>query len=657
MNFDQYIKQRFDKGLIGLKSESKNKTSFIITILFFIFGLAALIWLIIRILPKPSRANYPCMKVAFPVATSFLLYLSGLFASAYFFKKARAKLREQKVIVAMSFLLIAGIAVTTALLNKNETLSANITTVNTFKDPLGPNAPIGEAKGILPGRVVWVHDPGATNEKCTNSSQSDAYYLEKNTSQNVTDIMFSKGIKQLTGKETDSEAWVAIFKYFNNQKGKGDVGYSPEETIFIKINAVTAYSGAAPNGDMNSKIPVESDTSPQAILTLLRQLVNEAKIPQKNIYIGDPMADIWNTLYKKFVVEFPDIKYISKRNVTGRFKITPSSEVGIYYSDKGTVMTDIKTHNFFKEMMDASYLINVPTMKGHRWGGVTFFAKNHFGSNTTDGSWQLHKGLMNPDNAGMRYGYNLYRVFVDLMGSKNLGGKTLLYFMDGLWATSYEHQKPQKFVTAPFNNDWCSSFIFSLDPVAIESVCLDILQKEFSKEDLTTNPPRYAYVQWDGVDDYLHQAASSDWWPKGIVYDPDNSGTPLKSLGVHEHWNNPEDMMYSRNLGTGNGIELVRIEENTTTDNHQLKTEVDGTLNLYPNPVTDRAVIKFNELLKSEMVAKIYSYDGRLVKSVIIDQSEVSKGTNIDLSSLEKGNYIMNIQSGDKSYSTRFIKI
>ncbi len=30
-------------------------------------------------------------------------------------------------------------------------------------------------------------------------------------------------------------------------------------------------------------------------------------------------------------------------------------------------------------MMYADYLLNVPSMKGHRWGGVTMFAKNHFG--------------------------------------------------------------------------------------------------------------------------------------------------------------------------------------------------------------------------------------------------------------------------------------
>lgn len=41
------------------------------------------------------------------------------------------------------------------------------------------------------------------------------------------------------------------------------------------------------------------------------------------------------------------------------------------------------------------------------------------------------------------------------------------------------------------------------------------------------------------------------------AYDPEGDGTPLKSLGVAEHWNNATDRQYSRNLGKEEGIELV----------------------------------------------------------------------------------------------------
>jgi hypothetical protein len=109
---------------------------------------------------------------------------------------------------------------------------------------------------------------------------------------------------------------------------------------------------------------------------------------------------------------------------------------------------------------------------------------------------------------------------------------------------------------APFNNDWPNSIFVSLDQVALESVCFDFLRSEamVGLPDWR-NRPNFA----QGVDDYLHQAASSKNWPKGIIYDPDNSGIPIPSLGVHEHWNNPVDKKYSRDLGNADGIELVKI--------------------------------------------------------------------------------------------------
>ena len=58
-------------------------------------------------------------------------------------------------------------------------------------------------------------------------------------------------------------------------------------------------------------------------------------------------------------------------------------------------------------------------------------------------------------------------------------------------------------------------------------------------------------------DNYLHEAALANKPPSGTTYDPEGDGTALQSLGVHEHWNSPKEMKYSRNLGTGRGIELV----------------------------------------------------------------------------------------------------
>ena len=111
----------------------------------------------------------------------------------------------------------------------------------------------------------------------------------------------------------------------------------------------------------------------------------------------------------------------------------------------------------------------------------------------------------------------------------------------------------QPWQSAPFNGDWTSSIFASLDGVAIDSVGIDFLRTE----------PTQTYLadanNNSTVDDYLHEAAQADNPPSGTYYDPEGDGSRLTSLGVHEHWDNAADKRYSRNLGTGNGIELFAL--------------------------------------------------------------------------------------------------
>jgi hypothetical protein len=115
----------------------------------------------------------------------------------------------------------------------------------------------------------------------------------------------------------------------------------------------------------------------------------------------------------------------------------------------------------------------------------------------------------------------------------------------------------------PFNNNWCNSIFVSLDQVALESVGFDFLRAEWNGTYThnSRNNRNESYPNIRGVDDYIHQAASRAYWSEGIIYDPDGSGTPIPSLGVHEHWNNSVDKQYSVNLGTGKGIELISLPE------------------------------------------------------------------------------------------------
>jgi hypothetical protein len=187
-------------------------------------------------------------------------------------------------------------------------------------------------------------------------------------------------------------------------------------------------------------------------------------------------------------------------------------------------------------------MINLALLRAHSLAGVTLIGKNHFGSIQfpNDGGWSprvLHSSVDRTLPMGS------YNALVDLMGHRHLGGKTMLYMLDGLY--SAEHQGGSVFQWASFGDHWPSSLLMSQDPVALDSVGLDILRSEPRATQVCGNP-----------DNYLHEAALAAKPPSGTVYNPDGRGA-LASLGVHEHWNNAAERRYSRNLGMKQGIELI----------------------------------------------------------------------------------------------------
>jgi hypothetical protein len=449
------------------------------------------------------------------------------------------------------------------------------------------NQPMGAAKGVFPGRVVWVRDPNAVNQNCVPDAAGHAWFLPENNNQPVIDALVSTAIRRLTGQTNDSAAWTAIFRYHNATRGKGAVNYARGEKIFIKINATSAWAGNFNPVDLTPYAFI-SETSVGSVRAVLRQLVNVVGMAQSDIYVGDPLKHIYKHLYDVWHGEFPGVHYLDNSGYAnlGREAVVPSTTAAIYYSDRGaTLRTNVWSDSYpgdapvpkdflYTILQDAEYIINIPMLKGHKRAGVTMFAKNHFGSQTRADASHLHNGLVAPTEMPnvSRGDYGLYRIQVDLMGHSMLGKKNLVYLMDALWATDYEQDVPLKWQMPPFNNSYSASVFASLDPVAIESVGYDFLRSEFTAD---RNPPAGTYVQMAGVDDYLHQAADSANWPSGVVYDPDNTGVPLASLGTHEHWNNATARQYTRNLApNGTGIELIQTGQAIGVD-----------------PISDRAVL------------------------------------------------------------------
>jgi len=622
------------------KSISQTKLAFII------MGVGSTVWFLMRVIPKPSRAGYPCMKAAAPIMSGFVIYLIGLGGSVLLFKRTWSKLKEARYLAA-SMAFIGFLAIIVAFnFNDAKKSFANNNLVN-GELPDGVNNPMGVGFGIFPGRVVWEWDAAATNESCPNTSLSNCFFQAKNNNQETINKMANNSIKKLSGKKTVKEGWDAIFNSFNTKKNGEPSGYVPGQTIFIKVNNGQA-GWAINNSDLSVREsePI-AETTPFTVLAMLTQLVDSCGIPQDKIYIGEPMTHLYKHLYDVLHAKYPNVKYLDKDNKTslGRTKISGWQSDAIIYSDGGNDMPDAISDALCNEMYNADYMINIAALKAHARGGVTLCAKLHFGSHGNHqvggwGSFHLHDGLINTAqendviDGSSRVNYGMYRVLTDIIGHENLGGNTVLFIVDGLWGGIEATERGVKWKSAPFNNDWPSSLFVSQDEVALESVCLDFLRAEAKINTAFKNRPFFP-----AVDDYLHQAADKKNWAKGIIYDPEGDGTEMaSSLGVHEHWNNATDKQYTRNLGTGTGIELISYKSVLTSN--QPLAQVSGFKG-YPNPFTES--IRIEASVGKPMNLSIYNTSGQLVFNSTMNKSYNWNGTSQSGSVLPKGMYVVKL--------------
>jgi hypothetical protein len=585
-------------------------------IIFYLSGIFATTWVLFRVIQKPSRINYPCIQTSIPIVVSFITYLSGITIVAVFVRFFRTYFRRKKYVlagIAVLAFIVGLILVNTSYVEQAFARKFKYTATYTANDP------VGEEKGFIPGRVVWVHDAGATNKNMTNT-EGDYWFM--NTDQETVDQMLAKGVKKLVEKTTVEAAWNTLFRYFNFNHGKGMVGYTNGEKIFIKINLTNSCCSFSSKTSTEKTGRFEKmDATPEVVVSLLRQLVDSAGINQSNITVGDPFRRFPDNYWDVIHVAYPNVVIMDDAGVNGRTQVTITNNSPLVFSD-GSFKANIPM-----AYMEADYFINMPCLKTHGAAGVTMAAKNHQGSVmeahptsktdvTSQSAYFMHYSLPGDERGDEE---NIYRHMVDYMGHEKLGGNTILYLMDAIWTGSDWEGNIVKWDMAPFNGDYPNSLFLSQDPVAIECVGFDFLYHEF-KDDANDG-----YPAMTGAIEYLKHAADPASWPSGVTYDPEGDGSVLKSLGVYEHWNNGTDKKYSRNLGENYGIELVPVFENFAIDISGVDTF------MFESPQT--------------FALTTIAQNG----SVIIDpdQAEYDEGTTVELTPVPDENYKFDNWSGD----------
>jgi len=515
-------------GLFFLKLKSFFPKPALSKLIFIVLGISSTIWFLIRVIPKPQRATYPCMRAAAPAMSGFVIYLLTLSGSVMALRKAKDHFKKARFIYAFSFFCVALFCAFLLFANKPETLTAGTVDVSIVS-----NSPIGTGHGIFPGRVVWVFDPKVATWDGTNKYWWD----EKSTSQIEANIMLGNVLKSLTGKNSESKSWDALFKNFNDEKKNTKAGYTASQKIAVKINQNNTKRHADTTG---------LNASPQLVYALISSLTKEAGVPEKNITIFDASRFICDNIFNKCHKDFPDVNFVDNEGGEGRIKSTYVANAIPYSVNNGKLATGLASC-----VVEADYVIDMALLKGHIGQGVTLCAKNFYGATSIDKNWRnnAHDNF-NQDPQGK----DKYMTFTDFLGHKDLGGKTILFLIDGFYAARSQDGPPllkDKWRMEPFNNRWCSSLFASQDGVAVDAVGIDFLRAEWPDLD------DIAYTE-----KYLVEAALASDPPSKTLYDPERDGLPLKSLGILEHWNNAKEKKYSRNLGKNYGIELVYVPVN-----------------------------------------------------------------------------------------------
>jgi hypothetical protein len=626
-----------------------------------IIGLISLIWFLIRVIPKPSRALYPCMRAAFPMASAFIIWIIGVFTSSIFFQKAHANWHKKKYLVfcTSAFIgLLIFISVSDLYQPILSQANKNYLKKEVFQPSDSANTPMGKAKGIFPGRVVWSYNPDVTNWDGTTGF----WWSNTNINSVIVETMMSETLQKLTGTNNDIVAWDSLFHYFNRHHQKGNVGYSSGQKIAIKLNLVNSNThDLYSNNTQNS--------SPQVVLALLKHLVNAAGVKASDITFYDISRLVSGSVYNPCKAAFPDVNFVDKTGNDGRIIYVTDFSCQINWSQELTLEPGGGNPTYLPTCVtQADYLINLANLKAHDMAGISLCSKNHFGS-------IISKSLdysENPQSAGVHpyatvhqfdyWGFPMramktYNTLVDLMGHKDLGMKTLLFLVDGLYAcpTQYTQiRSSDRWLSAPFNNDWPSSIFASQDNVAIESVCLDFLRTEQAISNSMTEV-------YGNVDNYLHEAALANSPPSGVVYDPHGNGVPIQSLGLHEHWTDATKKSYSRNLNKNEGIELVSIPKGLV---YNVVTDVDEVyiskvqLRNFPNPFSTSTRISYFLESRSYVRLSVININGGTVRELISKtESEGVHTIEWDVGNLPSGTYICRIlvinSNGENSQSIK----
>jgi hypothetical protein len=469
---------------------------------FFLVSLASLVWLILRTGTKPSRIAYPCQRAAAAnvgaLAGDLLALLGADKCRIPFRNLTKRKVLADVLVIASAF---GALAIADLVITRHSVAGSWAAYYQKTR-----NVPIGKRKAATTGaayttipaayllpsphRVISVHDSKA-------SSWTGAGNPANSMNQTEIDSMIERGVMDLTGEVTPQAAWQKLIPY---QSGEG---------VAIKLNFNNvAGCDFTRDANMNAYAAVAN--------SVIRGL-KSIGVPSDKIWITDPSRPI-NDAFRNDITD-ANVHYYTKctaveigsrPNVFTTGYVPETSPDATLLNPAYGVTDPDRYVRPAQVFADAAHIINIPQLKGHGFlsevGGVTLGIKNQFGSvsftSDAEGVDPLHSNS------------SFYKILADISANPVFYNKTRLVIGDGLMGNpTINWQDPVLWST--FGNQPPRIFFFGTDPVAVDSVMFDYIQRECAAKSL---PAR---------DDKVNHYAASI------------------GLGVSEHWNNDTNRQYS----------------------------------------------------------------------------------------------------------------
>lgn len=338
-----------------------------------------------------------------------------------------------------------------------------------------------------PHRVVTVHD---SKSSTWPGSGNVVDYMN----QAEIDKMVDVGVMELTGTSSPRDAWRKI------------VPYKIGESVAIKVN-FNNYWHCSDGFNMSTSSMV---SNPQVINSVIRGL-KSIGVPSDKIWISDPsrpVADDFRNKISDSGVQYYTrcSNYGSRPNIHTTDYVESTSPYATPLDSKYVVEGKVEKYiRPARVFADATYIINIPQLKGHWYanvGGITASIKNNFGSVSfteidTNGENVIHGSPQ----------FN--KILADINKNPVFYNKTRLVLGDGIMGNPDVNTKPPTSWRS-FGNQPPRTLFFGVDPVATDSVMMDYIIRECGYGTCTFSPNKN-----DAVNSY---AASI-------------------GLGISEHWN------------------------------------------------------------------------------------------------------------------------